>query len=180
MTLALLPAIKWLALQLDLDWVHLLVAIVAMALAGVLAAIAMRMPPPQPHHPAPAPPPMPPPAPRHSGPGQAPVYRSPLRICYRDADGKLREATIHPKTIGGDSVASGAVRPEAVNAFCEETQTMQTFRFADIMWAADARTGDFVEDLYTYLGNAQPGGAPAPLYERPASPARLRHWKRPF
>jgi hypothetical protein len=177
MTLAVLPAIKWLAFQLGLDWVHLVVAIVAMAVAVVLATVAMRMGPPQ--RPPPAAPPIPPPAPRHSGPGQAPVYHSPLRICYRDAAGKLSEATIHPKTIGGDSVASGAVRPEAVNAFCEDTQAMQTYRFADIIWAADARTGDFVEDLYTYLGSAQPGGAPAPLYESPATPARLRHWTRP-
>ena len=44
---------------------------------------------------------------------------------------------------------------------------MRALRFEHIVSAADLRTGEFIDDLYGYFGDAQPGGAPARSYQMP-------------
>ena len=95
---------------------------------------------------------------------QAPVYGVDLLIRFREAGGALAETIITPKSIVGPRVKHGGVRPEAINAFCRTQRAMRTFRYDDIIWAADAFSGDLIDDLYHYLGGAQPGGAPALPY----------------
>ncbi len=107
-----------------------------------------------------------------------PVHRSPLLIRYQEPDGTLTEAVIRPKAIRGERVGKDRVRPRVVNATCDATRTAETYRLERIVSVADARSGEFIEDPYTYLGGAQPGGAPAPVYDGPAAPARVRQWKR--
>ena len=102
----------------------------------------------------------------------APVHISALVIRYRKAEGDLAEWIVHPKTIRGECVGNGRVRPTVVNAFCETEQGMRALRLERIVSAADLRTGDFIDDLYTYFGGAQPGGAPARIYQT-ATPDRL-------
>ena len=90
--------------------------------------------------------------------GRASVYTSPLVIRYQEGNGGLTESLIHPKNIQGEQLANNRVRPDTVSAFCEKRQDICTFLVTDILMATDARTGEFIDDLYTYLGNAQPGG----------------------
>ena len=97
--------------------------------------------------------------------GRASVFASPLVIHYQGNDGELSKSVIHPKNIQGERISSNRVRPDIINAFCEVRQDIHTFRIRDIQSAADARTGEFIDDLYTYLGSAQPGGAPSPRYQ---------------
>ncbi len=94
----------------------------------------------------------------------APVPFSALVVRYREADGRLSEQVVHPKTIRGEQVGHGRVRPNVVNVFCERERSMRALRFDGILSAADLRTGEFIDDLYTYFGAAQPGGAPARIY----------------
>ena len=109
---------------------------------------------------------------------QAPVHVSPLLVCYREPTGELTEEVIHPKTISGRRVSSRGVRPDVVNALCRSQQTMRAFEYGNIVWAADVKSGEFIEDLYHYLGGAQPGGAPAPLYEDTTVAIGAGGWKR--
>jgi hypothetical protein len=109
---------------------------------------------------------------------QAPVHGTALLIRYNEPSGEVWEGIIRPKTIMGQRVPSRGVRPDTVNAFCETRQTMRTFVYANIAWAADARSGELIEDLYHYLGGAQPGGAPAPDYRDTRTLADSRGWKR--
>ena len=95
---------------------------------------------------------------------QAPVYGAPLLIRYQEAGAEPAETIIVPKNIVGPRVYSRGVRPEVINAFCRSQQAMRAFRYDSILWAADVHSGDLIDDLYGYLGGAQPGGAPAPLY----------------
>ena len=110
--------------------------------------------------------------------GQAAVYATPLRIRYRDLDGGISESVVVPKNIVGRKAARG-VRPDVVNVFCQGRQAMRSLRFEGILWAEDVHSGDLIEDLHSYFGGAQPGGAPAPLYPAPpTSPSpdpRSRH-----
>ncbi len=101
----------------------------------------------------------------HADWGRASVYASPLLVRYQDVTGDTIESVIHPKNIQGERISDSRVRPDAINAFCEVRQHLHTFRFTGILSAVDARTGEFIDDLYTYFGNAQPGGAPAPKYQ---------------
>ena len=101
----------------------------------------------------------------HSNWGRASVYRSPLLVCYQDVTGDPSESVIHPKNIQGERMSDSRVRPEAITAFCEARQHIHTFRYSGILSAMDPRTGEYIDDLYTYFGDAQPGGAPAPKYE---------------
>ena len=103
--------------------------------------------------------------------GQAPVYRTPLRICYRDVDGATTETVVIPRNIVGRKAARG-VRPDIINVFCQGRQSMRALRFECIVWAEDALTGELVDDLHGYLGGAQPGGAPAPLYRPETNPSQ--------
>ena len=115
-----------------------------------------------------------------AGWSQAPVHGTPLVICYRELAGDVLESVIHPKSILGEKVPARGVRPDTVNAYCEAQQGMRAFRYTGILWAADAQSGELIEDLYHYLGGAQPGGAPAPAYGKAASAsppkALKRHW----
>ena len=95
---------------------------------------------------------------------QAPVYGVDLLIRFREPGGALVETVIAPKSIVGPRVKHGSVRPEVINAFCHSQHAMRAFRYDDIVWAADAWSGDLIDDLYNYLGGAQPGGAPALPY----------------
>ena len=97
--------------------------------------------------------------------GRAAVFTSPLLIQYEEKDGEIRKSVIHPRNIQGEQISTNRVRPDIINAFCEVRQDIYTFRVSDIRSAVDARTGEFIDDLYTYLGSAQPGGAPAPRYQ---------------
>ncbi len=92
------------------------------------------------------------------------MLRSPLLIRYQEDGGALSEHIIHPRTIRGETVFGRQVRPDIVTAFCEKTRLVQSFRYTAIIWAADAQSGEFIDDLYTYLGSAQPGGAPSRQY----------------
>ncbi len=109
---------------------------------------------------------------------QAPVHRTPLLIRYRDPASGVMEGIIHPKTIMGQRVPARGIRPDTVNAFCQTRQSMCSFDYEHIIWAADAQSGELIEDLYHYLGGAQPGGAPSPLYAKTAAVAGTREWKR--
>ena len=111
---------------------------------------------------------------------QAPVHGTPLVIRYQEAGCHPMEGVIHPKSILGERVQSRGVRPQLVNAYSESHGAMRAFRYSDIVWAADAHSGELIEDLYHYLGGAQSGGAPAPVYTQtgtplPARPIK-RHW----
>jgi hypothetical protein len=116
----------------------------------------------------------------HSDWAQAPVHGTALLIRYQEPSGEVMEGIIQPKTIMGQRMPSRGVRPDTINAFCQTRQAMRTFVYTNIVWAADARSGDLIEDLYHYLGGAQPGGAPAPHYRTAgiaAEPRALkRHW----
>ena len=92
------------------------------------------------------------------------MYGVDLLIRFREPGGALVETVIAPKSIVGPRVKHGSVRPEVINAFCHSQHAMRAFRYDDIVWAADAWSGDLIDDLYNYLGGAQPGGAPALPY----------------
>ena len=101
---------------------------------------------------------------------QAPVPRSLLRLYYREEGGSLTNCVVHPRSIRGERIGENRVRLSVLNAFCEAEQGMRAFRFDRIERAADKLSGEFIDDLYTYLCSAQPGGAPGRVY-RPAKPA---------
>ncbi len=109
---------------------------------------------------------------------QAPVHGTALLIRYQETNGGVMEGIIQPKTIMGQRVAARGVRPDTINAFCQTRQAMRTFVTTNIVWAADAHSGELIEDLYHYLGGAQPGGAPAPDYRKAGAVAEPREWKR--
>ena len=109
---------------------------------------------------------------------QAPVHHTPLLIRYQDPHAEVMEGIIYPKTIMGQKLPARGVRPDMVNAFCQTRQAMRSFDYEHIVWAADAQSGELIEDLYHYLGGAQPGGAPAPLYAKEAAVAGTKEWKR--
>jgi hypothetical protein len=102
----------------------------------------------------------------HSGVswGRAKVYISPLLIRYEAADGSQAETVVQPKNIQGPLTTGGKVRPDMLFAYCESRKGLFSFQLTEIVWAADLKTGDLIEDLFHYLGNAQPGGAPALEY----------------
>lgn len=104
------------------------------------------------------------PNPEQAGWGEATVPRAVLRIQYRDRAGAVTERTIRPIAIRGPAAGRRRVHPEAVHALCELRHATRTFRYAGIVWAMDPRSGEFIEDLYFYLGSAQPGGAPGRNY----------------
>ncbi len=145
-----------------MEWVlpAIFIAATVVATAGVawmrmptMGAAVRRMPPPlmRPDHP-------------EADWIQAAVPRSALVIVYEDAHGTPTEQVVHPKTIRGQRIGNGRVRPTVVNVFCERDRAMRALRIDRILSAADLRTGEFVDDLHTYFGSAQPGGAPARTY----------------
>lgn len=97
----------------------------------------------------------------------APVHAVRLLIHCEVDDGLAAERIIRPQSILGRKVRSRGVCPDVINAYCEAADTMKAYRFCDILWAADARSGEFIQDLYGYFGGAQPGGAPAPATRLP-------------
>ena len=95
---------------------------------------------------------------------QAPVPRSQLQLGYREESGSLTNCIVHPRSIRGELVGENRIRPSILNAFCETEQGMRAFRIDRIERAADTLSSEFIDDLYTYLCSAQPGGAPARIY----------------
>ena len=110
------------------------------------------------------------PAPPGAPVAQAPVYGADLHIRFREPGGEFTETVITPKSIVGPRVRHGGVQPQMINAFCRTHRAMRVFRYEDILWAADALSGDLIEDLYHYLGGAQPGGAPPLPYAAETKP----------
>ena len=101
---------------------------------------------------------------------QAPVPGPRLRLDYREVSGSLTHCVVQPRSIRGEPVGENRVRLRVLNAYSETEQSVRAFRFERIERAADTLSGEFIDDLYTYLCSAQPGGAPARLYAPARSP----------
>lgn len=89
-----------------------------------------------------------------------------LLIKYTDSAGNTSErriSDIEPE------------EPGYIGAFCHERQEGRTFKVSRIVSAIDSETGEFIEDLYSYLGIEAPPKPPPPAPDPiPRTPAEIK------